>query len=312
MPTAEQTLKVHEAGDRLDSYLARNFAGFSRSFWQNMIAQGHVQVNGKAPSRHLKLKAEDLISVKWPEPSWKIGDLKEYILYEDESLIVLDKPPGLLIHPLGVSWLVRSEAALAESEPNLAGLLLKYRPELKDKVNRLGLVHRLDKDTSGVLVAVKTREAQLSLLRQFRKREVKKVYRAVVWGKLKEKKGLIDVPIGRLSHHKKIEVHSMGREAVTEYKVLEEGLNASLLELRPLTGRTNQIRVHLAYLGNPVAGDKEYVGARQSALDSKLPFRMLLHACQLEFTHPKTSKKVTFKAPVPKDFQEAWRQLKGD
>lgn len=301
-----EELRVHEEeGGRLDSYLARHFTGFSRGFWQKMIEQGQVLVNGKAPSNHLKLKAEDLISVSWPEPSWKIGDLKSYVLYEDKSLIVLDKPPGLLIHPLGVSWLARPEAVLAESEPNLAGLLLKYHPELKDKVHRLGLVHRLDKDTSGVLAVAKTQEAQLSLLRQFRRREVKKTYRAVVWGKMKEKKGSIDVPIGRLSHHKKVEVHSMGRDAVTEYKVLEEGLKASLLEVRPLTGRTNQIRVHLAYLGHPVAGDREY-GKIES------PFRMLLHAFQMEFTHPKTSKKVTFKASIPKDFQEAWRQLKGD
>ncbi|OGS04832.1 MAG: hypothetical protein A3G41_01360 [Elusimicrobia bacterium RIFCSPLOWO2_12_FULL_59_9] len=295
-----QEIIAAESGERLDAYLAGRFEGYSRNFWKKMIENGNVEVLGQSQPADFHIAQDMKITIRWPEFSWSDEDLRRWILHEDGQILVLNKPAGLIVHPLGESWLRSPRAALMEPEPNLAGLLLKWRPALA-AVERLGLAHRLDKETSGVMVVSLSRKAQASLKAQFESRKIQKIYRAVVWGEVKRDSGVIDAPIGREAHGRLLRVIAMGRQAITEYKVLKRGGPTTAMEIYPQTGRTNQIRVHLTSIGHPVVGDREYsLGEFPEPAKSQ---RLLLHAWKIEFAHPQSGKTVKFCAPLPKDFE---------
>jgi len=242
--------------------------------------------------------------VSFPQESWaEREDLEDWVLHEDSELIVLDKPAGLLMHPLGESWLNTPEAALADQE-NLAGLLLKRRPKIDAAgTPRCGIVHRLDRPTSGVLLVAKTPRAYERLTGAFKAREVHKLYRAIVRGVPADKKARVEAPIGRKPGHRKVMVTPFGKSAETGFRVVEAKKAAALVEAEPLSGRTHQIRAHLAALGHPVAGDPEFeTGTAKPAAP-----RLMLHAYQIRFEHPKTGAPCEFRAAPPKDFREFWK-----
>ncbi|MBI4051142.1 MAG: RluA family pseudouridine synthase [Elusimicrobia bacterium] len=302
-------LTCSQEGVRLDAYLARQLEGYSRAFLQGLIERGCVRVDGVVKESSFRLKTGQNVEIKWPYeevrgPRSEVLGLKKgfekWIIFEDKEILVLNKPPGLVIHPAGISWLNHPQAALMEAPLTLVGYLLKYRPEiLNRKVPRVGIVHRLDRETSGVMAVAKTVLAYRSLTEQFKSRKMKKIYRAIVEGVVPNKEGVIKTALGRRTHSRKMEVMGGGKEAVTAYRVLRKASGATWLEVHPMTGRTHQIRVHLTHLGHPVWGDEVY---GENKRGRSVGSRMLLHAYRLEFAHPKTGKTVHFMAPIPKDF----------
>lgn len=295
---------------RLDAVLARTFPDASRSYWKTRIAAGSVLVDGAVKKADLELKGGETVEVRWPE-SGGVPDLERRVLLEDADLLALDKPPGLIVHPLGVSWLKRPQVLLAEKEPTLAAWLFQARG--LGALPRVGIVHRLDRGTSGVIVAAKTLEAQQSLLEQFRERQVEKRYRAVVLGRIARRTLRVDVPIGRPVRSRRVKADPLGKEASTEVTVLGTSPGFSLVEARPLTGRTHQIRVHLATSGHPVAGDVEWVGAEdleKLKAAGLTPPRLMLHAWRLTFRHPRTGLLVRVEAKLPSDLREYWERAR--
>ena len=299
-----------EGGLRLDQFLARRMPDLSRSHLRGLIERGAVTVDSVRRTQDFRMRGGELIKVDTAPRSWPEQPFEDWVLHEDPDLIVLNKPAGLLMHPLGESWLRRPEAALEEPEPNLAGLMLRYRPSAaRSGVERCGLVHRLDRPTSGALLVAKSPRAQKRLLFAFRERLVDKVYRAVVLGTVAEK--LVDAPIGRAAGRRKVKVTPFGREASTGFRTVSQGRGVSLVEARPLTGRTHQIRAHLAAVGHPVLGDPETVtgGALKEfqALALPEPPRLLLHAYKVFLEHPVSGKPVSYTAKPPKDFLTYWK-----
>lgn len=294
-----------EAGDRLDRFLARHTT-FSRARVQRWLKAGLVLVNGRVEPAKYLVRAGDRLTLTPPppEPSPLVAEaLPLDIVFEDQDIIVVNKPPGLVVHP-----------GAGHRGGTLLNALLAHCPELKDigDVNRPGLVHRLDKDTSGLLVAAKTTLAHEALVRQFQSRLVEKTYVALVWGRFKAKEGVIEKEIGRHpSTRQKMSVHARrGKVAVTHWRVLQEFGPLTLVELKPKTGRTHQLRVHLAFLGHPVVGDAAYGGGAARFKDhpklkalKPLVTRQLLHAQFLGFIHPRTGEAVALEAPLPEDFQ---------
>jgi 23S rRNA pseudouridine1911/1915/1917 synthase len=289
-------------GLRLDQFLALRRPEASRSHWQTRIAAGAVTVDGAARQADYKLRGGETISIAPVESGWATPEsLEGMILHEDAQLLVLHKPAGLLMHPLGTSWLNKTEAALSEKQPNLAGLLQIARPSLA-KVWRCGIVHRLDRQTSGVLLVAKTTRAQERLLEDFKERRVSKLYRAIVRGVPSDKASRVLAPIGRKPGHRKIIVTPYGKEAETSFSVVDSCGTAAVVEARPLTGRTHQIRAHLGLVGHPVCGDVEF-----EAKAAKPPApRLMLHAYRIDLKHPGSGKPVSFEAPVPPDFKAFW------
>ena|SRR3989344_3617321 len=228
-------------------------------------------------------------------------NLKGMILYEDKEILVVNKPAGLLVHPAGKS-----------KEKTLVDFLLKKYPEIKNVgdpsaggLTRPGIVHRLDKETSGVLIVAKTQRAFDFLKKQFQDRSIKKKYLALVWGKIKRERGMIDSPIGRSRNdaRRRLSGHRADgklREALTEYKVLKRGEKMTLLEVYPRTGRTHQIRVHLAGIGHPVVGDKLYAPQRKDFS------RLALHAVSIKLKNL-TGKEIKIEAPIPSDLKKVFR-----
>ena len=299
----KDTLVVEHSGMRLDMFLAQQRPEMSRGHWQGLIKGGAVTVDGASRSADFKLSERQVVRVLHPEAAWADDEgFESWVLHEDKDLLVLNKPAGLLMHPLGHSWLEKPQAALAEKEPNLAGILQRSRPALL-KVWRCGIVHRLDRQTSGVLLVAKTSRAQEKLLRDFKERRISKLYRAVVRGTPADKSSRVQAPIGRKPGHRKVLVTPFGKSAETSFAVVETCAGAAVVEARPLTGRTHQIRAHLALIGHPVAGDVEFEKANA---EPKAP-RLLLHAYQIELQHPGTGKKVQYKAPFPADIKAFWK-----
>jgi 23S rRNA pseudouridine1911/1915/1917 synthase len=283
------------AGQRLDRFLRGELPEHSRAFLQKLIEAGHVVVNGIAAKASYKMRAGDKIRIEIPPPR-PLETLPEeialHVLFEDEDLIVVNKPAGLVVHPAAGNYehtLVN--ALLHHCRGALAGI---------GGVERPGIVHRLDKGTSGCIVVAKTDLAHKGLVAQFKSREVKKIYRAVCWGKFARPSGRIETFIGRSERdRKKMSASaSRGRPAVTDYRVLKQFANFALVELHIYTGRTHQIRVHMAHIGHPVLGDVTYGRARQTNISVARP---LLHAYKLGFTHPRSQRFMEFTAPVPDD-----------
>jgi 23S rRNA pseudouridine1911/1915/1917 synthase len=290
------TVPKEAARLRLDQFLARGLPKFSRSRLQTLIRSQNVKLNG-APARPRDLvRAGDRIEVIEPPPE-KIDNRPEPIplevLYEDEDLILINKPAGMVVHPGAGQREHTLVNALLHHFPKLSGIGGKERP---------GIVHRLDKDTSGCLVVAKTDEAHRGLSRQFADRTVEKIYLALVAGRLRKTAGTIEEKVARHPvHRQRMSVSShRGRTAKTEYRVLNGSEKMSLIECVLHSGRTHQVRVHLHHLGHPVLGDKVYGGKYATNFS-----RQMLHAWKLGFQHPRTGEGMRFKAPLPGDFQDA-------
>jgi 23S rRNA pseudouridine1911/1915/1917 synthase len=324
----EMIVSPENSGLRLDLFLAQHLRDFqrneapSRSSIQKLITSGGVKLNGRTTKSGARLKADDLVELYWlpPEDSpLKPEPLPLNILYEDEDCIVLNKSPGMVVHPAAGVHSGTLVHALLHHCPDLPGIGGERRP---------GIVHRLDKDTSGVMVVVKSQNAFCQLSRQFKDRLVLKEYMALVWGEPKETGGVIIRPIGRHRTSRKkmssLRSVSRSREAVTEWQLedsfeLESGrgperLCVSLMRIRPRTGRTHQIRVHLADEDYPVVGDRVYGGGRRgrgSIVPEIADFpRQALHAEKLGFIHPRTGLPMEFRAPLSQDMQELLDTLK--
>lgn len=306
MTSGRADFVVEYPGQRLDQFLADRLPHLSRSHLKKLIGQGAVLVAGRPMAADRRLRAGDTVAVEFPRPEWTpaLGTLADWVLHEDGKLLVLDKPAGLLMHPLGTSWLAVPEAALSEPEPNLAGILLRERPGIVAAgTPRCGIVHRLDRFTSGVLLVAKTPAASEALIREFKSRRVAKTYRAVVRGQWRERRASVEAPVGRKPGHRQVVATPYGKEASTGFVVIEAGASGALVEALPLTGRTHQIRVHLNLLGHPVMGDLEF---DRPGTGEALPPRLMLHAYRIEFAHPGTGRAVRFTARIPKDMRDFW------
>src|ERR1700733_15562339 len=296
--------------ERLDKFLCEKFPAASRGALQRLIEEGHIRVNSKTvkPTHHPR--AGEKIEVHWPEAKPAMAQPEKIpldILFEDKSLLVVNKPAGLVVHPAaGHEEHTLVNALLHHCQGSLSGIGGVARP---------GIVHRLDKETSGCLIVAKNDGTHLALAEQFAAREVKKIYHALVCGEPARAAGEIRAAIARHSTHRKrmaVRDDSSGRAAHTSYKILERLRAATLMAAQIHTGRTHQIRVHFQFIGHPLVGDDTY-GARQNArlkeLTNYAAPRVMLHARELSFIHPRTKKPVSFEAPLPKDFLAALKFL---
>jgi 23S rRNA pseudouridine1911/1915/1917 synthase len=286
-------------GVRLDKFLGEKSPELSRTHAQKLIAEGLVVVNGKVEKGSLRLNIGDKIDITIPPeaPGHITAEAMPLkIIYEDNDLMVIDKPPGLTVHP-----------APGHPGHTLANAVAGHLPELveEDENNlRPGIVHRLDKDTSGLIIVAKNRLAQANLSDQFKSRAVSKHYHVLVQGKLKPETGIIEANIGRDPHNRqRMAVVEKGRAARTEYRVIKYIGNYSLLEIKPETGRTHQIRVHLAAIGFPVVGDATY------GVPSSHVARQFLHAGKIKFKLPSTGEYVEFTSPLPPDLEQALKDI---
>jgi len=282
------TIPTALAGLRLDQALARLLPDESRSRLARLIEEGRVTVDGERPPAKRKVKGGDSVAVelvpRQAESAYAPEAIDLAIVHEDEAVIVIDKPAGLVVHPGSGNW-----------RGTMLNALLHHAPGLKE-LARAGIVHRLDKDTSGLIVVAKTETAQTDLVRQLQARTMKRTYLALVRGKV-ARAGVVDAPIGRHpAQRTRMAVVAGGKHALTRYRVHERLRTHTLLECDLETGRTHQIRVHLASIGHPVEGDPVYAGRAEPLLD-----RQALHAWKLAFRHPLSAKTVPFESKLPRD-----------
>lgn len=283
-----------DKGTRLDIYLHEKIGSeISRKTIQDMIKEGRVMVNGISVKCHYRIKDSDSISVEIPEAEeidLKPEDISLEIVFEDDCLLVVNKPPGMLVHPAGGIYSGTLVNALLAHAGVLSGVGGKFKP---------GIVHRLDRDTSGLLLVAKSDPVHLDLAGQFSRHSIYRRYIAAVKGVVELDEGEIDLPIGRHPYERtRMAVNlGRGREAKTVYRVLKRYEGFTLLEVYPRTGRTHQIRVHMAYMGHPVLGDPVY-GAK-----SNLIGRQALHALEIGFRHPLTGEQLRFLSSLPVDIQ---------
>jgi 23S rRNA pseudouridine1911/1915/1917 synthase len=280
------------AGLRLDQALARMFPGHSRNRLQKWLRDGHVSLDSRSAKPKQKIWGGERVEVRpQPDPSrapQRPERIALDIVHEDDDILVINKPAGMVVHPGNGNWNGTLLNALLHHSPQLAAL------------PRAGIVHRLDKDTSGLLVVAKTLEAHTDLVRQLQARSVKREYLALVHGAVRAS-GEVSAPVGRDPRHRtRMAVVPSGRRALTRYKVARRYARASLLECSLDTGRTHQIRVHMQSLGHPLVGDPVYRSGRGG--ETKLK-RQALHAARLEFSHPASGERRRFEAPLPEDFR---------
>lgn len=297
------TITADEADSRLDVWLTGKLGQYSRSYIEKLIGEGSVTVNDRTVKRGYRLKDGERVNACIPEPKRldvKAESIELDILYEDKDIIVVNKPRGMVVHP-----------AAGNYTGTLVNALLKHCGGSLSDINgviRPGIVHRIDKDTSGVLVVAKNNEAHGKLSGRLKEHDIQRIYIAVAEGVVVENSGKIDAPIGRHPvERKKMAVNvKNGRRAVTHFKVLERFSSATLAELKLETGRTHQIRVHMAYIGHPLVGDAVYGGKKQ-----KYDFEgQALHARLLGFVHPGTGEYVEFEAEPPAEFRELVSRLR--
>lgn len=297
------TLVVDEInkGKRLDSYISDNMDKISRSFAQKLIENQQVTINGKNEKASYKVCAGDNIQVDVPEAQGtklKAQDIPVEVVYEDKDIIVVNKPKGMVVHPAnGNPDGTLVNAILAMCKDSLSGIGGEIRP---------GIVHRLDKDTSGLLIIAKNDEAHVKMSKQIQDRLVTKKYIALVKGVVKDDEATIDMPIARSKvDRKKMAVDKDGKQAVTHFKVIKRYKGYTLLEIKIDTGRTHQIRVHMAKIGYPVVGDMVYSnGKNEFGVEGQM-----LHAKSLEFSHPITGKKMHLEAQLPEYFKKVLEEL---
>ena len=293
---------VEGGGERLDRFLAERLSGLSRAQVQRLVKSGAVTVNGRPSKPAYRVEPGDRVEVELPEGEEEAPVLPEPIpldiIYEDEHLLAVNKPAGMVVHP-----------AVGHASGTLVNALLAYCPQVADVggLERAGIVHRLDKDTSGLLLVAKDPGTHEALQRQFKHRLVRKTYLALVEGQVQPREGIVEAPVGRDRRaRKRMAVTRTGRPAITQYRAVEYFRRHTLLEVRPHTGRTHQVRVHLAWLGYPVVGDRVYGRRRQSLL----PDRHFLHARELVFTHPVTGEKLTLTALLPEELKAVLDRLR--
>jgi 23S rRNA pseudouridine1911/1915/1917 synthase len=298
------TRRVPEAlaGLRLDQALARMFPEHSRNRLQKWLREGHVSLDSRSAKPKQKIWGGERIDIRsQPEPSetaHRPERMALNIIYEDDEVLVINKPAGLVVHPGSGNW-----------KGTLLNALLHHSPQLA-AIPRAGIVHRLDKDTSGLLVVAKTLPAQTELVRQLQKRTVKREYLALVHGAVRAG-GEVSAPVGRDPRNRtRMAVVPAGRSARTRYRVAKRFAGVSLLECSLDTGRTHQIRVHMQSLGHPLVGDPVYRGGRRSATERASLNRQALHAARLEFSHPVSGARRRFEAPLPEDFRALLASLR--
>ncbi len=304
---AVASIAVASARGRLDRFLAARGDWGSRSQIQHRIERGEISVNGKAAKPGTVLRRGDVVRITLcaaaPPDEIEAADIPLEVLYEDEDLLAINKPPGMVVHP-----------APGHRQDTLVSALLHRwqgpRPGLDER--RPGIVHRLDRDTSGVLLIGKTAETVTRLASQFRSRSVRKEYLAVVWRCPRPPSGVVDRPIGRHpTQRKRMTVRAGGRPALTRYKVVEDYGDAAVLRVLPESGRTHQIRVHLAAIGHAVVGDPLY-GRRPAGADAVLAAfpRQALHAAAISFRHPRSAAPISLEACPPDDLQRLLAYLR--
>jgi 23S rRNA pseudouridine1911/1915/1917 synthase len=298
------TRRVPEAlaGLRLDQALARMFPEHSRNRLQKWLREGHVSLDSRSAKPKQKIWGGERIDIRsQPEPSETAHRPERMaldIIYEEDEVLVINKPAGLVVHPGSGNW-----------KGTLLNALLHHSPQLA-AIPRAGIVHRLDKDTSGLLVVAKTLPAQTELVRQLQKRTVKREYLALVHGAVRAG-GEVSAPVGRDPRNRtRMAVVPAGRSARTRYRVAKRFAGVSLLECSLDTGRTHQIRVHMQSLGHPLVGDPVYRGGRRSATERASLNRQALHAARLEFSHPVSGARRRFEAPLPEDFRALLASLR--
>ena len=299
MPKQNKQAFTADARDgRLDVFLTEQLADYPRNLVQHLIKHGAVTVNSHRRKPSWPLEEGDIVEIIWPEFKKTIR-LKDFIIADNKDFFVINKPAGLLVHPQSPVW-ETNQAAVFTGDETLVSAILSAPPKGFDlDTPRAGLVHRLDRETSGVMLIAKNAVFQDAMQALFAARQMHKTYNAICCGEVPDNKGTIDVPIGRLTGGK-IKASELGREAVTDYKVTARKNGFSYMELYPRTGRTNQLRVHMSWLGYPVLGDWLYKGATAP--------RLMLHAKRLEFKHPFTGKALKYEIEPPKDFLQAWKQ----
>lgn len=301
--TNTQTLTVtqDEQGTRLDVLLTSRFPELSRSHLQKIVADGFVLVNNKLAKSNYKVQTQDIITISFPEAKpveIQAEAIPLEVLYEDADIIVINKPRGMVVHPAAGNYAGTLVNALLEHCKDLSGINGEIRP---------GIVHRLDKDTSGVMVAAKNDQAHLNLAEQIKNRTASRKYWAIVHGIIAEEQGIINAPIGRHpSDRKKMAVtFSNSKEAITRFRVIERFVNYTLVECKLQTGRTHQIRVHMQYINHPVVGDPKYGPEKKRfAITGQA-----LHSAELSLKHPTTGDDMLFTAPLPPDMAIILTQL---
>lgn len=304
----ERSVLIEIGGDaegmRLDAYLAEEIDGVTRSYLQRLIEEGSVRVEGRSrTAKNYRLRKGDRVSVEIPPPQAldvEPENIPLDIVYEDGELLVVDKPKGMVVHP-----------AAGNSGGTLVNALLYHCGENLSSINgviRPGIVHRIDKDTSGLLVVAKTDSAHRALSQQLKDHSMTRLYRAVVYHRFRETEGTVDAPVGRDRRDRlrmAVTSASEGRRAVTHYRQLAHAEGFSLIECRLETGRTHQIRVHMAYINHPLLGDQVY-GPRKSAFGAR---SQMLHAGVLGFIHPATDKYMEFRSEPPGEFRQICRKI---
>ena len=292
-----------EKGNRIDAYLSKKIEDISRVAIQRLIEEEKILVNDKKTKSSYKVQENDVITMEEDKPkdiALKAQNIPIEVIYEDADIIVVNKPKGMVVHPAnGNPDGTLVNAIMAICKDSLSGIGGEIRP---------GIVHRIDKDTSGILIVAKNDKAHINLSEQIKEHKVKKVYIALVRGVVKENEATINMPIGRSTKdRKKMAVTEKGKEAITHFKVIKRypKENCTLLEVRIETGRTHQIRVHLAQIGYPIIGDTTYSnGKNKWNIEGQC-----LHANSLEFTHPTTGKKMKLEANLPKYFEKLLKEL---
>ena len=314
------SVPINYHGHRIDKFLQSQLNTVSRTRLQNLIRDGYVEINNTIIYQSSKkIKSKDSIKVNFPSPKEiliKPHKMSLNILYDDDDIIIINKPPGVVVHPGAGNY----------EKTIVNGLLFKYQNKLSSIGGKLrpGIVHRIDKDTSGVIIVAKNDAAHINLSKQFSNHTIKRKYEALVWGSLKPKNGKINEKISRsIKNRQLMSVRKdKGKEAVTNYKTLEIFQNfnlpkISLVECQLETGRTHQIRVHMNFKGNPILGDKSYGKTKkkfkliEENVEKKINnfSRQALHAKSLGFIHPKTGKEIFFEAKRPKDFDTLIKSL---
>jgi 23S rRNA pseudouridine1911/1915/1917 synthase len=298
-PLQTTELDADAAGERLDVFVARRMPSLTRARARKLIDEGRVTVAGQRAKPSLRLEAGQRVTVEVPPPVDAVAvaeDIALDILYEDADMLVVNKPAGMTVHPSpGHTSKTLVNAILAHCR-DLSGIGGVLRP---------GIVHRLDRDTSGVIVVAKDDAAHNALAKQLKERSVEKTYVALVEGTPTPAEGVIDAPIARDPRNRqRMAIVDGGRASVTAYKLIERFAGMSMVEARPKTGRTHQIRVHLAAIGHPIIGDRIY------GKPSPLVARQFLHARRIVFAHPRTGERVEFEAPLPRDLEDALRKAR--
>ena len=303
MDKKEYKISEEFVGLRLDKAISMKDSSLSRVAVQRMIDEENILVNGKATKTSYKLKNNDIVTIIKEEPKeveLKAEDIPLDVVYEDNDILVVNKQKGLVVHPgNGNPDGTLVNAIMARCKDSLCGIGGEIRP---------GIVHRIDKDTSGLLIVAKNDAAHINVSEQIKNHEVKKTYIALVRGVVKENQATINMPIARSTKDRtKMAVSKKGKEAITHINVLERFDGYTLLEVNIETGRTHQIRVHLSQIGYPIVGDFVYSNGRN-------PFGVegqMLHSCKLEFVHPTTNKKMKLEAKLPEYFEKVLEELRG-